>query len=218
MKKLLLTLSVVAGLGGCKSTSGPAIQYEDVSIPTLSKESTAYLGEKMLMQARGYYANCVTVGGASGYQSTIKAGKFCQRDTRRNYFYSEDQQAVAAKGGFGEIVSYTNYVQYDAASNEVCASPLSCYNSTEMSISYTENEFVVQTNYLQQSIEYNGRSGSVLNFTYREFSGGLARDAFTTDFKMDLNEGNEIGYKGSRMTIHEATNNKITYTVTKNFN
>lgn len=218
MKKLLLTLAAVAVLGGCKSTSGPAIQYEDVSIPTLSTESTAYLGEKMLMQARGHYSNCITVSGASGFQSTIKAGKFCQRDSGRNYFYSEDQQAVTAKGGFGEVVSYTNYVQYDAAKNEVCANPLSCYDSTEMSISYTEKEFVVQANYLQQIIEYNGRSGTVLNFTYREFSDGHARSAFTTDFKMDLNEGSEIGYKGSRMTIHDATNNKITYTVTKNFN
>ena len=216
MKKILLTLSALVIISGCKST--PPIQYEQVSLPDLNTNSTAYLGERMLMQGKGHYANCITVSGGNGVQSIIKSGQFCQRQLGSDYFYSADQQAVGHKNGYGNVISHSNSVTYNAAKNEVCASSFSCYNSTEMSIAYAEDEFVVQANELQQIIEYNGRTGSVLNFTYREFSDGHARSAFTTDFKMDLNEGSEIGYKGSRMTIHDATNNKITYTVTKNFN
>ncbi len=216
MKKLLLTIAAVAVLGGCKST--PPIQYSDVSLPSLNTESTVYLGERMLMQGKGHYANCITVSGGNGVQSSIKSGQFCQRQAGSEYFYSTDHQAVGHKNGYGSIVSYSSHVTYNSVENEVCATSLSCYDSTEMSISYAEDQFVIQANTLQKIVEYNGRTGSVLNFTYREFTDGMARSAFTTDFKMDLNEGDEIGYKGSRITIHEATNNKITYTVTKNFN
>lgn len=216
MKKILLTLSAIAVLSACKST--PPVQYEQVSIPSINAQTTAYLGERMLMQAKGHYANCIEVSGGSGVQSVIKAGQFCQRNVNGALYFSHDAQAVGLKNGYGNVINYVSHVTYDAEKNEVCASTFSCYNSNEMSIAYKDKDFVVQPNSMQQIIEYNGRTGSVLNFTYREFSSGMARSAFTTDFKMDLNEGDEIGYKGSRMTIHEATNNKITYTVLKNFN
>lgn len=216
MKKTLLIISSLAVLSACKST--PPVQYQEVSIPSLAQESTAYLGERMLMQGKGHYANCIKVSGGNGVNTMVKSGQFCQRQPNSEYYYSSDQQAVGMKNAYGNVISYSSYVTYDRATNEVCAAIMSCYDSSEMSIQYTENEFVVQPHGLQQIIEYNGRTGSVLNFTYREFSDGMARSAFTTDFKMDLNEGSEIGYKGARMTIHEATNNKITYTVSKNFN
>lgn len=216
MKKLLLTLPSFVVLAACKST--PAVQYSPVSIPSLNTQSTVYLGESMLMQAVGHDADCITVSGGNGVQSVIKATKFCQKSPNSSTFYSTDQQAVGHKNGYGNVINYSNLVTYDAEKNEVCASVFSCYNSSEMSITYKQNDFAIQPNSMQQIIEYNGRTGSVLNFTYREFVDDRARSAFTTDFKMDLNEGNEIGYKGSRMLIKEATNNKITYTVLKNFN
>lgn len=217
MKKLVITFIALTSLYGCKSTQAP-ISYEQISIPQISAKTSVYLGERMLMQAKGYYGNCIAVSGGNGVQSSIKAGKFCQSSSSSNLYFSSDKQAVGLKNGYGNVVSYADYVTYKPDTNAVCASPFSCYDSSEMNIEFIDNDLVVEASSLQQVIEYNGRAGTILNFTYREFASGMARAAYTTDFKMDLNEGNEIGYKGSRLVIHEATNNKVTYTVLKNFN
>ncbi|WP_300545086.1 hypothetical protein [uncultured Pseudoalteromonas sp.] len=216
MKKLV-TLPLLLGLAACARTQ-PPVTYDLISLPALNTQETAYLGERMLMKTFGHYANCIDVSGANGVQSVIKNTRFCQKSPTSSTYYSSDLQAVGHKNGYGNVISHANSVTYDAQKNEVCASVFSCYDSSEMSISYKKGELVMEDNALQQIIEYNGRTGSVLNFTYREFAGGMARSAFTTDFKMDLEEGNEIGYKGARLEIKEATNKKIIYSVLKSFN
>ena len=71
---------------------------------------------------------------------------------------------------------------------------------------------------VQQQFIYNGRIDDYVKFTYREFSiGGYARDAFTQDVQYDLDEGNVIGFKGSRIEILEATNRQITYKLISHF-
>ena len=46
----------------------------------------------------------------------------------------------------------------------------------------------------------------------------MARSAFTANFTMDLNEGDELVYKGAVIKVNAANNKQITYTVLKNFN
>ena len=70
---------------------------------------------------------------------------------------------------------------------------------------------------LQQNIEYSGRSGSVLRFTYSEFKSGYARDAFTREFTMDLDEGNLGGFKGVIFEVLKASNFEITYRIKRQF-
>lgn len=70
---------------------------------------------------------------------------------------------------------------------------------------------------LQRNIEYSGRVGTSLNFTYSEFKSGLARDAFTREFSMDLSEGNLGGYKGVIFEVIEANNFEITYKIKRHF-
>ena len=62
-----------------------------------------------------------------------------------------------------------------------------------------------------------GGGGDILTFTYSEFTGGYARQAFTREFQVDLTEGNVAAFKGSIVEILEATNIKINYRVIRNF-
>ena len=71
-------------------------------------------------------------------------------------------------------------------------------------------------NFLQTLI-YSGRIGDKLNISYREFSGGLARDAFTNSIEYDLSVSKTIGYKGAVIEIIEADNRKIVYKLIRNF-
>ncbi|MDB4794921.1 hypothetical protein OAG73_01820 [bacterium] len=64
---------------------------------------------------------------------------------------------------------------------------------------------------------YNGKSGSTLKFTYREFNSGYARPAFNQDLNYDLTEGKIIGFKGARIEVIDTTNTSIKYKVLEPF-
>ena len=74
---------------------------------------------------------------------------------------------------------------------------------------------------IQRVIEYTGRSENRLTFSYREYTetkdGVFIRPAYTQDLTFDLAQGSEIGVKGARVKIIEATNTGITYQVLKHF-
>jgi hypothetical protein len=76
---------------------------------------------------------------------------------------------------------------------------------------------VTKSNYLKQEFIYNGKIGTGVKFTYREFSDNLARAAFTQDLQYELNEGNVVGFKGLRIEIIKAQNTKIEYKVLSYF-
>ena len=57
----------------------------------------------------------------------------------------------------------------------------------------------------------------MLSFTYSEFYGGLAKETFNREFKLDLDDGSVFGYKGAIVEVIEATNMAIRYKVIRNF-
>lgn len=67
---------------------------------------------------------------------------------------------------------------------------------------------------------YQGLAKGVLKFSYREFSGGIARPAFTQDLTYDIAPDGtaSIGFKGMRIKVLKATNESITYVVEKEMN
>jgi len=219
MRKFLLVIFVVLLSAGC-ATKRPPVQYFPVSIPELNETKTAYLGDKLLTQATGYYGNSLKLGNASGVYSVIKAGVYCKLLSSSERYWSNDSQAVSHKNLYGQIINFSSFVTYDQESNEVCpgSQGSGCYSSSEISSRHTEKDFCSDPNSFQRIIEYNGKTGNILNFTYREFSDDMARQAYTTDFKMDLSDGDTISYKGAVLKITEADNNQITYSVSRNFN
>lgn len=67
----------------------------------------------------------------------------------------------------------------------------------------------------RQELIYLGRSADILSFKYREFSGSLARPAFSADLTYDLSESRVIGYRGARLEILDAGNQEIKYRVVR---
>jgi hypothetical protein len=111
--------------------------------------------------------------------------------------YSNNRLNIGWRGGFGNLVKGRfiddNY-----------------YNVTITAIE-TSSDF-------QQTLIYTGREGNIIRASYREFSGNLARPAFTVDVTYDLNDSDIIAFRGARLQILEATNTSITYKVLSNFN
>jgi len=69
----------------------------------------------------------------------------------------------------------------------------------------------------QQTLIYNGSVGTKLNISYREFSGGMARQAFTNNVEYDMSKSNIINYKGAQIEVIDYDNSSITFKVIKHF-
>lgn len=120
----------------------------------------------------------------------------------------------------GGVRSYGNTLTYKQETNEVCLDDIwtGCFDSSFGSIAYEQNALCSDPNSFQQVIEYNGKAGDILNFTYREFYQSRMNSAFTTDFIMDQKDGDTITYKGAVLKVSKATNQQIDYVVLRNFN
>lgn len=71
---------------------------------------------------------------------------------------------------------------------------------------------------LQQTLIYSGRVGNRIRIDYRESSGSYARPAFSNEAEYDLSTSNEIAYRGARIKVIQANNQKIRYIILANFN
>lgn len=69
----------------------------------------------------------------------------------------------------------------------------------------------------KQELIYNGRTGNDVKFLYRELSSSTMRAPFSQEVQYDLKESKEIGFKGVRIEIVEATNTQLTYRVMSSF-
>lgn len=69
----------------------------------------------------------------------------------------------------------------------------------------------------RKELIYNGRSGDTIRVIYREYSGDLARPAFTQELQYDLSQQTEIGFREVRLQVEAATNTSIRYRVLQTF-
>jgi hypothetical protein len=211
-------LSVTILLSACASTVAPKIKYDNVSIPKLNEPSVAYLGDNLLLNATGYYVTSIEISEVDAFAADIQGGTFYNVPGTIKYASKVDN-TVTINNGYGQPLSNQNWVKYYPATNEICPSLGLCYDDPEVEINFIkELSLVINNSAFQQVIEYNGKSGNILKFTYREFTGHMVRQPYTTNFTMDLNDGNSIGYKGALIKVEEANNNLIKYSVTRNFN
>ena len=189
MKYLITILSglILAGCVSIPNKSQP--NYSKISIPELNQPTSTYLGEKLLTQAEGMFTKSITLGEADGANSKIYGGKFCNYNPNEKLYVSNDPKAVGNKTFMGEIAGYSSFVTYHEEENKVCANAISCYDSSEIAIDFKENDLCIAPNSFERVIEYNGKSGDVLNFTYN--------DPFTIAywFKVGSGEGMMISNK-----------------------
>lgn len=74
-----------------------------------------------------------------------------------------------------------------------------------------------ESNYKKQEFVYQGKLDHTLNFTYREYTDNLVTPSVTQELSYSLNDGKSIGYKGLRIEIISARNDKLTYKVMQYF-
>ncbi|QGP80678.1 hypothetical protein [Sphingobium sp. CAP-1] len=225
-------LALAVTLAACAST--PAPNYTPtrvpISFPKLNEETKVSLGEDMLRQ--GFYTEEDGIelrqeNNIKGYR--ISAGFYPQiAEDKENTYHSFRLQSNREGAGYipqardflGLPLPFPQSVRASKTKQETCI----ITGGLNGPICDTEHDFkrtrqpVLSERDLQQTLIYSGRVGDRIRIGYRESSGNMARPAFSNEAEYDLSTSSEIAYRGARIKVLEADNQKIRYIVLSNFN
>lgn len=208
-----LLLGAVITLSGCASTQPTKPLESIVELPAVGETAIEELGETLLSYYTAYTLPTFETKNAwstSGIQNVPQVATPLKVDADFILGYVNQ--------GSNKHLGKVNYC-FDRKNQQIGLVFSSC-----PAVSYRNDVEVIPTTYIdvslpqyRQELIYGGRSGDVLKFTYREFSNGQIRDAFSQDVSYDLSDGNTVGYKGARIEVLNATNNRIEYRVARHF-
>ena len=188
----------IATLSGCAAHR--QLPTEVVTFPEVGSVSTRNVGEALINHG---YARLVP-------KLTIpEAGKIGAVAVPRGVYYFDAENSARIKFLLGKLELYLY-----KDSKKICVDKGQCSD-----IPYTiENTLGARmANQFQQTLLYNGKIGNRISIGYREFSGDLARPAFSNEVSYDLSESTILGYKGARIEVIKATNTEITYKILSGF-
>lgn len=244
-KDLIFFLLVVTFLGGCSaskqlliSSSADLSETEIIDFPPINVSTTNVLGDTLA--SKGFITTTPAVKFLSeitySKKNSLKPRHFVRKgskgkftkvhtvvstgekisclDIRVDWDTGAGTQELC-KGSSGEYKWWWEYIVEDVIYPEIVKKVHVPFSSREQ----IEELMVTELNsptFVQQFI-YNGRVGSALKFIYREFSGDYIKPAFTQEVQYDLSQSETIGFKGLKMSILNASNTEITYTLHSNF-
>ena len=197
-KKIAVTVLTISVLSGCAARR--PLPVEAVTFPEIGSVSTRNVGDALI--SHGYarivpkliIAETTKIG-----EVTVPKGTF--------YFNAENSDRIKFLLGNLELYLYKD-------SKKICVDKGKC---SDMAYT-TENSLgPLEKNQFQQTLLYNGKIGNRIALGYREFSGDVARPAFSNEVSYDLSESATLGYKGARIEVIKATNTEITYKLVSGF-
>lgn len=201
-----------------------------MSFPQIGVETEVALGEDMLRQ--GVYTETDGIVTASennikGYK--ISSGFYPQisedKDNTYHRFNTSPSQdgtgyIVSAKDFMGLSLPLPESIRASKTKQETCVVVGGIYGpacDTQVPFKKERRPAITERDF-QQTLIYSGRVGSRIKIGYRESSGSMARQAFSNEAEYDLTTSTEIGYRGAKLKILSADNQKIKYVVLANFN
>lgn len=193
------------------------------SFPEVGVVTERYLGDRLMMGASGEWRECITptntlIGGSWGYVTEYRGGiPICKKRPGDKHYIPDYANRTKGETAFTmsvQLKTEKNGLKLCLVANGISADCVK--NLTEDDVLQSE-KFVVDKNIMQQSLEYSGKRGNVLTFIYAEFKDGMAREAFTREFTVDLAEGNIAAYKGAIIEVINATNVQIEYKIIRHF-
>lgn len=222
-KLSVLILSLIF-TGACASpTYNYVPKVESFSAPPIGEIVTVSVGDEMLSLGTIRYQSGIEVPAntkVSGY--TLHGGFYPQTGQSQKSTYHSFLSGTASPNGIGAmsknvLMDPPQAVEAYLEEEKLCVvTILDLHTCRERSFTRTERTFASEDSF-QQTLLYSGRAGDQVSLSYREFSGDVARPAFSNDVEYDLSISREIAYKGARIEILEASNTSITYKVLSNF-
>ena len=192
--------------------------------PDIKVESEVYLGDRMLVQQVGEWKECITPKktyskSSWGWTGVYKGNEPICKSSPTDKYYFPTYINGSNKSGTErkDRVTWSNKKGGYRLCQVVGGISGSCIKKLNKDAVKSGETFIYSENSFQQTIAYEGKSGDILKFNYAEFTNGFAREAFSREFQVDLNEGSIAAYKGAIIEVIEANNMQIKYKVIRNF-
>jgi hypothetical protein len=242
--KLTIILVLISIAFGCATTQpGNRITNVDLyhdknkrtgvhefSLPPLGIKITKDIGESLYEKVRQFEYDTYSVALDGDTEAKLHDTTFKTNGDRKSYplyVWNNDKKAFCLGNVLVGFLSYEQrnaclidtdndgYFDNAAYGNNDYSYPLQNkvhYIMTQTPPTLTQDSF-------RYIVLYQGKAGSSIKLSFREFKDDYARPAFTQDIQYELNVrgDTEIGFKGMRMLVHSATNTAITYTVIEDF-
>ena len=196
MKLRLFTVASILLLTACSSVPSNSItKVRKFTKPDANVITTSSVGDYMIDQGRATTKKHLIVKQAiDGAYYNIPAGNYAEKgfDTKPWFFPYTTKGAIVAGMDVGTALSYAN--------NEICVTSslgykdYKCYDA----VAEVKEITIMDESNFRQTLIYNGSVGTKINISYREFSGGMARQAFTNNVEYDMEKSNTFSYKGAQ--------------------
>ena len=198
VSKLAIAALSIAAISGCAARR--QLPVEPVTFPAVGSVSTRNVGESLISHGYARLVPKLIIA------ETAKIGEVSvPRGTY--YFNAENADRIKFLLGNLELYLYKD-------SKKICVDKGKC---SDMPYTIENSLGAPMANQFQQTLLYNGKIGNRIALGYREFSGDVARPAFSNEVSYDLSESTTLGYKGARIEVIKATNTEITYKVVSGF-
>jgi hypothetical protein len=197
-RKFIAATALVTVIGGCAVRVQPT--FAPMTLPTVGSVTTRNVGDSLINQGHAQQIPKLHM------EEEAQFGKI--KILKGTYYYNaENSDRIKFMGGSRPVYLYKN-------SKKICIEKNIC-SDAKYSIEKTMG--AAAANSFQQTLVYNGKIGDKITIGYREFSGAIARPAFSNEVSYDLSESMVIGYKGSRIEVLKASNTEITYKILSGF-
>ena len=188
-------------------------QVVNYDYPDLNTQTTAYLGEEMLIQGRKKDGKALRINAPMGgicYQLQARDYDMIGDDGQK-YFFAP-----------GHIERYEMCDPYQALSvdrsrpNEVCVVTVfnleECYTGSVEVLDTTDQ---LSPHHFQRTLYFSGLKGNEIELMYVEKSGLQTVMSHTVNY--DVSKDPVIGYRGARIKIISYDKQSITYEVLRHF-
>jgi len=229
MRNLIGVVLTAALVSGCGTIVTPVQSIKtEFNQPPIGKVVTASVGEELLKQGVQYTRDVLIMPQtvkAKGSALEIHKGVYVKiGDADDEEFFSwlvnrDDRDRGLITNNGRPILSYGG-VTLNKKTKDLCT----YIEEGKVIVFCTPNvvvergtQVVEDRNSFQQTLLYNGRVGNKVNIGYRESYADRARQAFSNNVEYDLTDSRLISYREAQLEVIDATNQKITYKVLKNF-
>lgn len=219
-KAYLLLFFIILILNSCASIKLHSPEVKHVSFPKLDNKVTKSVGDILIQQGTLSTYKGIRVK-TDQLNGKVKKGSYKNIGKQQKYEIYEPIPSSGASISISSLIS--NQAFLAEIDNDVYLAWYGGYGNVVAPRKLPPDSFsfesvdVEETEDFQQTLIYTGKENNIIKFTYREFSGSMARPAYTVDVSYDLNESNRISFKDAVLEIIEATNSSITYIVKRNF-
>lgn len=192
--------------------------------PQVGVSVTAYLGDPLIRQIEGQYADCIVpkfskshakLGGAIIIKADIP---ICKTDATKKYYYPTYGTFNGAQGVVPVDISYTPRRNGSVA---LCVTALGmnvvCTSDHAPSDVAFEKRFIQRSGTISRRIEFLSKSGNLLKLSYQETTPETPNPTVARELPIDLSEGLIVRYKGAAIQIEKVDSTSITYTILSGF-